>query len=343
MRIPFRVFVIPATVVCATLSMQEPCSAQPAGVDRADAGAEPKRSRFASIPDLPAYIDNLKAAKDRETAKTLLAIAMDKDVSEYHADAAAHAFTASLPNKMDAAELLGSPKQSVREIGFVAMNRALGILGANRKPIDGTTWDNKLLPLLQSGTVRDREWVLGLARNARGGVLPREKAAALIRGMVGLESVPGSRGIVGWDHWTGPHYQMVYRDLVCALAEMEGVTVEDLRELMPTEEGPVRDCVLIARFTKHDASVRAEVATMALGHPQYPLKVQAVRAFMARGTRQDIPLLEEVARTDSLSKTSKSPPSGSSVTYTNWKPQVIYPLREEARYGITNILRRTAE
>lgn len=289
---------------------------------------ETVRSRFASHPDLAAYIEGLRSAKTDSAKEVLLGIALDKAVAERHAERAAYGFTSMVKSNMGAAALLDSPHSRVREIGLLKMNH-----GA----IDRALWETKLRPLLAHGTVRDRDLTMCIVRSDPGEIPAREKAVALLAALEGIEKAPGNDRRVGLDGWTGP-----YRHLTDALCELPGLDASTLAELTSGAGGAVKDCVLIARFSKGDVTVREAVKRMALSHEQYLLKAKAVRAFVACGTSEDVTVLEEVARSDPFSVTNKYPmPWESPEALLDVRPRVYYPLRDEARCGITNLLGRT--
>ncbi len=294
---------------------------------------EAVRSRFASHPDLAAYIDSLRSAQSDSAKGVLLGIALDRAVEERHAEKAAFGFTSMVKSNMGAAALLDSPHSRVREIGLLKMNH-----GAIYRAL----WETKLRPLLAHGTVRDRDLTMCIVRSDPGEIPAREKAAALLTALDGIEKAPGNDRRVGLDGWTGPYRQLMYRHLTDALCELPGLDASTLAELTPGVGGAVKDCVLIARFSKGDVTVREAVKRMALSHEQYLLKAKAVRAFVAYGTSEDVTVLEEVARSDPFSVTNKYPmPWESPEAVSDVRPRVYYPLRDEARCGITNLLGRT--
>lgn len=292
--------------------------------------AEIERSRFSSRPDLAAYIDSLASSKTEAAMETLLQIALDPSVPERHATNAAAAF--SFPNRgsLQLTRLLDSPHTNAWEVALV------WLIGAR---IDRSTWEQKLVPLLGRGSLRLKELIIVIAQEDSGEVPPQEKAAALLKGMDGIESLPESNRRAGYDDWTGPCYQLVYRYLANALAQMDGLDLGALRELTPQRPSAARDCVLIARFSKGDLTVREELSQIALNHSHYLLKARAVQAFLVAGTRQDIPLLEKIAQADTTVVTNKYLPPVHWLEVSGHRN--YYPLREGARDAITNILRRT--
>lgn len=131
----------------------------------------------------------------------------------------------------------------------------------------------------------------------------RQKVEMLVKSLQSLEQLSGftNRMLMAFEviHvWTeGGH---ACRGMINALADSGGISLELLRELTPREPGLARDCVLVARSWKKDASVKPELYRIIREQSVGLLRYHAVNSFMRNGALADVPELEWVATHDPL-------------------------------------------
>jgi hypothetical protein len=118
---------------------------------------------------------------------------------------------------------------------------------------------------------------------------------------------------------------------------LKAARVEDsqLAGLAKRLRGRARDAVVLAQALRGDLTVRPDVVKLAQDPEAGMFRTWAATALGRVGTSEDLPVLQELARTDPLARESQPlPPSlpGS------WRK--VYPVREAARTSIDRIQKR---
>ncbi len=180
----------------------------------------------------------------------------------------------------------------------------------------------------------------------------REKATALIKSIDTVRRSPRADEAVAYSHEYGTPWTMaglVYEDIIRTLGGAKSVNLQLLQELTPETPGLPRDCVLIARAWRHDATVRPELHRIMRESPAGKVRFAAVGVFLMPdyGRLEDVPDLEKVAASDPLSATlaaGQSIPAGRE----DWlqpgqRPPEAYPIRHQARRAIELIQRQVAQ
>jgi hypothetical protein len=176
--------------------------------------------------------------------------------------------------------------------------------------------------------------------------LGREKALALIMSIETVSRLPRSNEPAGHTHEYGRPWTvagLVYEDIIEALGGARCIDAALLKEATPESSGLARDCVLIARAQRQDATVRTELYRIMRESPVGKIRFAAVDAFCRPdyGRPEDLPELELVAAEDPLSTTlvdGQSIPLGRE----DWlqpghPPPEAFPIRHHAREAIQRI------
>ena len=168
-----------------------------------------------------------------------------------------------------------------------------------------------------------------------------EKAVALIRSLETVQRSPEFAAPIGSTHEIGAPWTMgglVCETIIGTLGEASSVPLPLLEELTPEAPGLARDCVLVARARRHDASVRADMYRIMRESPVGKVRLAAVNIFclVGNGKPTDAPELEAVAASDPLAVVLSA---GDKLQYEAWNPgkeapDRLYPIRDHARYAL---------
>jgi len=113
------------------------------------------------------------------------------------------------------------------------------------------------------------------------------------------------------------------------------VDVRQLSELAGRLKGRARDGVVLAQALRGDQSVRPHVVKLARDAEAGLFRSWAAVALGRIGTAEDLPMLQELAKTDPLRREAQLP---ATQLPGSWK--TVYPVREAARASIARIEKR---
>jgi hypothetical protein len=209
---------------------------------------------------------------------------------------AAHVLVERMTNKLECLKLLASRSSEVQ---------AVALRGMSGCGLDRGAWQG-VKALLNSDSLELRKAAAHVTGNDVGQeVAAREKAEALVRALSELRSLPGAEKRA-WFPLASPHedlpclaVEVAYAEITSALRNPRlAVSAWDLRQMTPSDDGTVRDCLLIVRAARGDGSVKPELRRIVLEHPSAVVRLQALAAFDSIGTWEDLPLMKLVAEED---------------------------------------------
>jgi len=132
----------------------------------------------------------------------------------------------------------------------------------------------------------------------------------------------------------------MYFRLIDALGTMKGLDVH-LQDVSNETKGKTHWCILIARAQRGDSSVKDKMYEIIRNSNAGLLRSSAVWSLGRIGTLDDLPFLQEVAKTDPLQVPA---PQGSLPDpVTRKRPDKIYPVRKQAQQTIQWIEKRNKE
>lgn len=255
-----------------------------------------------------------------------LAPGIRADLASY----AASAYCAKLTNKANAAVLLESENEGIRDL---ALARMIGC------EIDTSIWE-KLKTVLASGTARQMGLVAAIAHHDPGGMSANEKASVLIKGFQRLEFAAGAKKRIVGGEWNMvlTESEIAWGRFARALMSLRGLETQVLMDLTPKDPGNLRDCVLIARRYRGDSTVNENMHRIVLQNPLVSIRSLGISTIAGSGRPEDIPALRRVAEGDPAVISNYSPHIPRSEE--DMTPRVFYPLRTKATEGINRISSR---
>ena len=201
----------------------------------------------------------------------------------------------------------------------------------------GQTLDQELMHLLEphlKSEDADTRWrAAGIVASEAP---PGELAERALKGIgMTLAVIADMSGVDALDESTGHvNYQMTVGEAQYGryIPMLIGIRVENsaLREVADQQQGRARDAVLLALAHRGDESVREEIVDLAQDAETGLFRAWAASALETVGTTAELPLLQMLAKNDSLfRKGGGNPPPGT--------VDRNYPVRRAARQAITAI------
>jgi hypothetical protein len=229
--------------------------------------------------------------------------------------------------------LKNDPKQARALMAATAPQVLLPLLNS----LDGKRLDAALVKQLKvcltnkDGPVRWR--AAAVLANGTGGALAVEAVEAIGDALTAAAEPP--RASTLYPRGGGNTYlEMSALRYINALkaAHVEG---RQMTELATRLQGRARDGVVIAQALRGDQTVRPEVVKLAQDAEAGMFRTWAVTALGPVGTPEDLPMLQELAKTDPLSREDQPPPPS---LPGSWRK--VFPVREAAKTTIDRIQKR---
>jgi hypothetical protein len=266
-----------------------------------------------------AAISQLREARTREAREALLAIALGK-YGNVHTEWAANSYVGSLEDKSSARGLLESPDPRIQLVAWPAL------MG---QPIDSELL-GKLKQSLQSTNGFLRRAAAAVVEQAPASTYSKECISALVKSIQTVEDAPTSRAEARLHNGAQTTQGgITYSYLVRALSNAKGADLSMLKTFMPELRGNARDCVLIASGRRGDATVRTDLRRIIRESPIRDLRFMALETFRFVGDVDDIPYLEEVAKTGALEEVP-GPQTAAFLKRAGLPTDKYYPLRMAA-------------
>jgi hypothetical protein len=237
-------------------------------------------------------IQALSKSKEPAARAALFRLATGTGVQTNWATGAAKAIAYTMTDKLEALPLLRTDNAAIFEHVLPEM------IGCT---LTAEAWA-EIKPLLERPSARVRGLVAMIVKEDKGSVPGREKAAALIAAMKGIDELPGAQKKLrlAFQPLYFTEAELAFYDLFLALSSMQWVDFESLKSLTPEDAGNPRDCVMLARTARGDPGAKEEARKIATSHPSAMFRWLALQAFERGGTVEDLPTLEQVAREDPL-------------------------------------------
>lgn len=205
---------------------------------------------------------------------------------------AARNYTRKLKDKTKAKSLLDSTDINVQNVALNALR--------------GTAIDSDFLALLnkylsQSKYYNVRRSAARVMADDPNSTYAEQKVSAIIKTIDSVAQLPRAWEKYQYD-WIGSLADIQYQFLTDALAKMKGAD-EPLRDITDKVNGLTRDCVIVARAYRGDASVKPQVYRF-LRDPNavklIHMRRLAVGSFAHIGDNGDVKFLQDIAKNDSV-------------------------------------------
>ncbi len=291
-------------------------------------------------------LDLLQAMGTEESRALLLDVACGRLAGgEDLTSRAAYRYFNAVPDKREVTHLSSAHSVEVREKVPLWLRQA------------GVRLDLDVLqamePFLQDPQVQVRSSAIYYVGSMEGHVLPEERARALIRSAITLETAKDIKRPMAYydgagERWT--QLDLAVDEILRSLAHLlhaGNLTPEAILGLLPEPPGLARDCVFLALARGGNPTLRPEMRRIVLKSPVTKMRYWALQAYYRQWAREeDLPVLEQVATEDphviELTKLEKEalamrrPPQ----TQDAELPNRLTPLRDLAQEIIVEVRRR---
>lgn len=175
-----------------------------------------------------------------------------------------------------------------------------GLLHLRREPIDRDLLED-LQRLLQSRSSHVRLGCASVIREAPANEYPLETVRAM---MASMETIYSVEDATDFQRYAGEPISTstvagdLFLRFIKCMAFTPTIPSDILRQLTPRDRSPVRDSLIVARASGGESGLREELMHIARTSEEDGIRFAALEVFHFRGTSEDIPFLQEVARTD---------------------------------------------
>jgi len=240
-----------------------------------------------------AAVRRLGELRTPEARAILLEVALERRGDFGLRHWAAHCYVKAIQHPREARALLGAPDPRIATVGLLALRG---------EAIDRELLDD-LKRCLHSANVHVRTCCGQVIETALANQSPEETVRAVLESIRKAQTVDRADEPMSFAHEyfsVRTEAGWVYETLIRALSQSPSIELKTLQDLTPNEAGLQRDCLLVARAQRGDMTQREELRRIIRTSTNSGIRWAGLRAFTSHGTPDDIPFLEQVARTDPL-------------------------------------------